>query len=376
MPLSRRSFLGLVGAGSAVGVSGGWVTARGLEAGLPTLAGSAGPIRLDSNENPMGVSPRSLDAIRAAFGEASRYPRQVGALVEDLARFHRVAPDRIMPACGSTEVLTTAVQAFTGPGRPLVTAEPSFETPATMAKAIGSPVRAVPVDRDLALDLGRMLDASLGAGLVFLCNPNNPTATVHGGSAIAEFVDQVRRRSPGTVILIDEAYHDYVRDPAYRTAIPLALSQPGVIVSRTFSKAGGLAGLRVGYALGDPDTLKPMDDRRLDLAISVPAIVAAQAVLTAPDDLVREGRRNGVVKDRFLKELGVMGLRTTRSETNFVMVEVKRDTRRFRAACREHEVMVGRPFPPFETWSRISIGTAEEMERATEVVRTVLSSNR
>jgi len=245
-----------------------------------------------------------------------------------------------------------------------------------MAKAIGSPVRAVPVDRDLALDLGRMLDASLGAGLVFLCNPNNPTATVHGGPAIAEFVEQVRQRSPGTVILIDEAYHDYVRDPAYRTAIPLALSQPGVIVSRTFSKAGGLAGLRVGYALGDPDTLKPMDDRRLDLAISVPAIVAAQAVLTAPDDLVREGRRNGVVKDRFLKELGVMGLRTTRSETNFVMVEVKRDTRRFRAACREHEVMVGRPFPPFETWSRISIGTAEEMERATEVVRTVLSSNR
>ena len=117
-------------------------------------------------------------------------------------------------------------------------------------------MRAVDLDANLRIDIDKLVEASKGAGLVFFCNPNNPTATVHGASAVADFVKRVRAASPDTVILIDEAYHDYVTDPSYKTAMDIAKSTPKVFVARTFSKAYGMAGLRVGYAVGDAEVIK------------------------------------------------------------------------------------------------------------------------
>src|SRR2546422_46930 len=156
---------------------------------------------------------------------------------------------------GSWELLRIAVRLYTSSSRPLVTAAPTFELPEKMAEQLGVGVRRVPVDKDGRLDLDAMAEAARWAGLVFLCNPNNPTSTVHSARAVVDFVARVGQESPDTAILVDEAYHDYVTDPGYATAVPLALEHPNVVVARTLSKAYGMAGMRVGYALRPKHTM-------------------------------------------------------------------------------------------------------------------------
>src|SRR5262249_46447660 len=149
-----------------------------------------------------------------------------------------------------------SVRAFCSPTRPFVTAMPSFELPQRFAERTGAPVRAVPVDSSLHLDVDRMAEAAVGARLGFFCNPNNPTATVHPSATVADFVKRVRPRSPDPYVLLDEAYHDYVTDPGYASGVPLALADDHVVVTRTFSKAHGMAGMRIGYALAQPAAIK------------------------------------------------------------------------------------------------------------------------
>ena len=158
--------------------------------------------------------------------------------------------------CGSSEILEAAVSAFTSRDAGLVTASPTFELPADRARERGAPVVEVRVDaRRAARSGGDARCARRGSGLVYLCNPNNPTSTVHAAADVQAFIDGVHARSPEATVLVDEAYHDYVDTPAYATAIPLATADPRVMVARTFSKIHGMAGLRVGYAVGQPSTL-------------------------------------------------------------------------------------------------------------------------
>src|SRR4030095_6087124 len=131
-------------------------------------------------------------------------------------------------------------------------------TPYTTAKTIGSPVKKVKLDDKLRIDIEKTIEAAKGSGLIFFCNPNNPTATVHGASAVADFVKRVRAASPDTIIIIDEAYHDYVTDPSYKTAADIAKSTPKVLVARTMSKVYGMAGMRVGYAFGDKEAVNTL----------------------------------------------------------------------------------------------------------------------
>ena len=196
------------------------LAARGHESlgGLPpgarssSVSGSVTALRLNSNENPLGPGENVLAAIGAAFGETNRYPYDMERHVQAaIARAQGVPDDHVLVGCGSGEILRIAVLGYTSPDRPLVTGLPTFEAPAGQARASGSAVIEVPVDRSLALDLQPMADQASDAGLVFLCNPNNPTGTVHGASAIDDFIAYVGRRSPRTRILIDEAYHEYGR---------------------------------------------------------------------------------------------------------------------------------------------------------------------
>ena len=166
---------------------------------------------------------------------------------------------------GSGEILTNAVRAFTSAARPLATGWPSFENPTDTARKIGTPVRQVKLNDKLQIDIEKTIEASKGAGLVFFCNPNNPTATVHGKATVADFVKRVRAASPDTIILIDEAYHDYVTDPSYTSAVDIALTTPNVFVTRTFSKVYGMAGLRIGYAIGHAPTIRRLE--RLPVAV-------------------------------------------------------------------------------------------------------------
>ncbi|HSL22744.1 MAG TPA: histidinol-phosphate transaminase [Vicinamibacterales bacterium] len=388
MPVSRRGFFRFAGPRPTAVLSGAFLAARGLEAHLaeaavqgararPLVPPGAREIRISSNENPLGPGRAVLDAIVGKFPEAGRYPFNSTPADRDLAALiaskHGTKPDTIVLGVGSQEILKNSVRAFTTPARGLVTASPSFENCPNTAKKVGHPITEIKVDSALRLDLDAMIAASAGAGLVFFCNPNNPTATVHGATAVADFVERVRRASPDTVILIDEAYHDYVTDPSYRSAVPLALETPNVVVSRTFSKAHGMAGLRVGYGIGRADTIKRLAAFRMPYNVSVPAIIAAITSLNDQKHIDDERSRNTEVRAFTGGALRDLGCKVSDSQTNFLFVDIGRPARDFRAACARLGVMVGRDFPPFEkSHARISIGTMDEMRKATDAFRTVL----
>jgi histidinol-phosphate aminotransferase len=378
MPVSRRHFVSALGLGGAGLLSPPLFGGRGHEAQLAAWLqappGPMGLIRLDSNENPNGPGAKAFDAIRAMFGEANRYPDDPErALVVAIAKEHGVAEENVILGCGSSEILRMCVEAYVNSAQHLVTAGPTFELVANFARTMGRGVVTVPVDAKLRLDLGAMGDKAGGAGLIFFCNPNNPTATVHGDAAVREFVARVRRDSPATHILIDEAYHEYVDDPTYKTAIPMALADPNIIVSRTFSKVFGMAGLRAGYAIVHRDTARLLRGWRLGSSVSVLALAAATASISDKDHIALEQKRNRDAKAFTRAFFEKAGYDVGPSETNFLMLDIRRDVRAVRDACRKDGIAVGRPFPPLTTHLRISIGTMDEMQKATEVLRKVLA---
>jgi histidinol-phosphate aminotransferase len=196
---------------------------------------------------------------------------------------------------------------------------------------------------------------------------------VHSAKTVAEFVTRVRRESPETAILIDEAYHDYVTEPGYATALPLALEHPNVFVTRTLSKAYGMAGLRVGYAVGQTRTIEAFNRWAITFNQNSLAVATAVAALGDPAHIEAERARNAEVRRVTTKKLQDLGLRVMASETNFLFVETGQPAKAFKEACAEHKVRVGREFPPLEKiHARISLGTMDEMQRACEVFATVL----
>jgi len=332
-------------------------------------------IRLDSNENPNGPGRAALEAVRTMFSETNRYPdSQEGDLAVAVAKYQKVNEKNVLMACGSGEILRSACYAFTGPNKPLVMGSPTFETPGGFAESMGAEVRRVPVDKELRLDLQQMLDKSSGAGLIFFCNPNNPTATVWGASQVKDFIAQVNKKSPNTMILMDEAYHEYVEDPNYSTSIPISMDNPNVFTVRTFSKVFGMAGLRAGYAIGRPETLAPMGKHKLSSGVNV--LAAACGIATLPDQahINAEIKVNRESKAYTVKAFEAMGFKPSASQANFIMVPIGRDSRAFKDACAKQGVLVGRPFPPLTTHARISIGTMDEMKKAVEVFKSVLGS--
>jgi histidinol-phosphate aminotransferase len=384
---TRRGLFDVLAGGRATPETAALFAARGHEAYVaelqqgrnprPPLPPGVNEVRISSNENPLGPGQKVLDAIVRKFPEAGRYPFNSTpadrSLVEELAGRHKVKPDHITLGAGSQEILKSAVRAFTSPSKALVTASPTFENPTGNAKRLGHPIREIKVDSAFKLDLDGMIAAAPGAGLLFFNNPNNPTATVHGAKAVTDFVHRVRRVSPETVILIDEAYHEYVTDPSYESAIPLALETPNVFVVRTFSKAYGMAGMRIGWAIGRPETIKQVARFKMPYNVSVFGVAAALASLGDPAHIVAERRRNTDVRNFTVKVLDELGCKGTDSQGNFLFVNIGRPARVFRDACAKEGVMVGRDFPPFETThARISIGTMDEMRKAADVFRAAL----
>jgi histidinol-phosphate aminotransferase len=373
MSFTRRAFV------KAVGIGGVSMLAarRDVWAGLvPGPARPPRPLLLHNNENPLGPGPAVLDAVRAALGQgapAGRYPwHDVAPLHKAIADRFGVGPENVVTGCGSTQVLRVAVQVLTSPVKPLVAGQLTYEECAGYADLVGTPVRAIPLDQGLKLDLGAMAEAAKGAGVVFLNNPNNPTATLLSGDAVDAFIDRVHAISPEAVVLIDEAYHDYVTDPAHRSQVARAVKDPRVVVARTFSKAHGMAGMRVGYAIGHPDTIKRLAWEGPN-ALNVAGIVAAGASINDLARLERERARNTEARKFTTDWFARAGFASTDSQTNFVFVDIQRPARAFRDACREQGVLVGRDFPPLEmSHVRISVGTLDEMKRASEVFGRVL----
>lgn len=380
MSLNRRNFMRTLGIGAAGGLTT-LVAGRGSEAyagywpATPTLAdvvAGGAPIRIDTNENPYGPAPEALEGILKAFSEAGRYPDNPDELTDRLAEIHGVKPENVVLGCGSGEILSMATTAFTSDTLPLVTGLPSYETPTRTAELLKRPIHAVPVDADLKLDLTAMAEKAQGAGLVFLCNPNNPTGTVHPSDKVTAFIERVVKSSPDTYILVDEAYHHYVQDPGYASSMPLVMQHPKVFMVRTFSKIYGMAGLRLGYAVGHTDTIATMRRFKLANNINVLAAAAALGSLGLTQHLDRQRQLNQEARELTTRAFESAGYTVTPSHTNFVMVDIRRDVREFATQCRQNGVLVGRPFPPLTTQARISMGTLDEMQRAVDVFRKVL----
>jgi histidinol-phosphate aminotransferase len=384
MAVSRRAFVRSLT--PRVGPSSAAIAARGREAwaaeyphGEEPQAAQESPlaVRLNSNENPLGPGQSALGAIERAFAYAGRYPMNARPSMVDfrtlVAKQNGLKIENVCLGAGSGEILECAVMAFASKSRGVVSAAPTFESPGRTAKRVQFPLTEIPVDDAGKLDLEKMSGASTGAGLVFVCNPNNPTGAVHGTDPIASMVSKIAKASPDTVILIDEAYHEYVTDSAYATAIPLVAKYPNVIVSRTLSKAHGMAGLRLGYAIGQKDAIDKL--ARWTMPYNGNALVVAAGVASIEDEaqIERERRRNTDVRKFTTDFFRNNGFKTSDSQANFIWVNLRRPAQEFAQACEKQGILVGRAFPPFEkTHSRISLGTMDEMQRAVGVFKNVL----
>jgi len=347
----------------------------------PNLPPGVEAIRISSNENPLGPGKAAIDAILGKFPEANRYPFNSTPLDADLeiliARLNTAKRENVVLGVGSQELLKNAARVFMSPTKHLVIPSPTYGDPAGFAQnALKYSVKSAPVaEKTLRTDLSALMPLVKGAGLVYLCNPNNPTATINSAQEIKDFVAEVTKASPTTAVLIDEAYCDYVSDPSFQTAIPVALATPGVVVARTFSKAYGMAGVRIGYAIGDAATIKKMSAWRMPYNVNTFGVAAAVASLKDPQHIKEESARNKAVRDFTIKALADLGYPSTNSQTNFIFTEIGKTmtAAQFRDACAAKGVMVGRDFPPMEKqWARISLGTMDEMQKATEVFRSVL----
>jgi histidinol-phosphate aminotransferase len=392
MSVSRRGFLQGLGSGRSRSTAGEFMAARGHEEhvaealqggvrGRATVPPGVEAIRISSNENPLGPGKTAIDAILGKFPEANRYPFNSSPLDADLeiliAKLNSAKRENVVLGVGSQEILRNAMRVWTSQTKALAEAWPTFENCSGVARQLGVPVKNAALDAEMKTDLAALLPLSKGAGLVYICNPNNPTATSVTGQSLTDFINEVRKSSPTTAILVDEAYSDYASEKAFGSVIQLALTTPNVIVAKTFSKAYGMAGVRIGYAIGHVEAIRKMARYRMPYNVNTFGVAAAIASLKDPQHIKEEAARNAAVRDFTVKALADMGFKSTNSQTNFLFTDIGKamTAAAFRDACAKRGVLVGRDFPPLEKqWARISLGTMEEMQKATDVFRQVLRS--
>ncbi len=361
--ISRRNFFKVAaGAGAAAAVSSsipsqlfGWTP--GLQ--RPELQRSGELIHLESNENAYGPFPSVL-AMGNPFLDANRYPFLADeVLAQKLAKSHRVSDSQILLGCGSTEIIKLAVSAFTGRDKKLVMAAPSFEAAQIHAEATATPVIHVPLKSDYSHDLDAMLVAAQGAGLVYICNPNNPTGSITPRKELEKFIQKL---PPKTMVLMDEAYQDFVPASSdYRSFIETPTGNERVIVARTFSKIYGMAGLRLGYAVASPAVVDLMQRHSQLDSINILAIRCGQVSLDDSEGHRIAVARNAADRDEFMHQVASRKLQAIPSSANFVMVDAKRPIKQVIAHFKQNKVRVGRPFPPYDTQVRVSLSTPDDM---------------
>ena len=365
--LSRRGFTKLLGAGAAFAALR---PALGLSESTPK-PGDLKPsdvVRLSSNENPYGPSPAALTAMTAAFALAWRYPDETQEdLVQALAKMNQVSKDHILPGAGSGEILKVAVAAFTGAAKKLVVGDPTFEACAGHGKASGAEIVKVKLNPTYGHDLAKMAEVP-GVGLHYICNPNNPTASITPKAEIRAFLAKVPRE---TIVLVDEAYHHFVESPDYESVIPLVKDYPNLVVARTFSKIYGMAGLRCGYCVAQPDKIELMRAQQSWDSISIMAIVAARASLDDAAQVSNGLRKNSEVRQYVCGELDKLKFNYIPSHANFMMIDMRREVKPLIAAFKDRKVQVGRLFPPLPNFMRVTIGTQPQMERFVAALKEV-----
>lgn len=366
--ISRRKFAQLLGAGAA-----GFVTRPVLSFTEPPAAKSTAAeiVRLSANENPYGPSPNALKAMTEAFPLSCRYPdAHMDELVGALASLNGVNRNQILLGDGSGEILKLCAEAFTGPKRgTMVAADPTFEAILNHAQASGGRVEKIPLTNNYAHDLPKMAAAAKD-GLIYVCNPNNPTASITPKDQLRDFIEKT---SPQTMILVDEAYFHYADSPDYDSVIPMIKDHPNLIVARTFSKIYGMAGLRCGYGVAQRETVEKMRRYQPWDSVNIMAITAAIANLNDSDQVENGRRLNSEAKVFVTGELNTMGYQSIPSQANFIMVGVKRPVVPLIQAMKQRNVQVGRLFPALPNHMRVTIGKKSEMETFLAALREVIA---
>jgi histidinol-phosphate aminotransferase len=327
-------------------------------------------IHLNANENPLGPCPAALEAIRNIAAQGNRYPfRLTDTYVRAMAEAVGVPATHLMPSAGSSDPLFRTVLAFTSPDRPVVVAAPGYEAPDWAARSVGAKVIAVPLRKDYSHDPQGMVKADPNAGVIYICNPNNPTGTVTLKGDV-EFV--VANKPKGCIVLIDEAYIHFAKTAS--TAIPLVAAGEDVIVLRTFSKIYGMAGLRAGAALGRPDLLEKL--KRYAGINFLPATGLAAAVASLADKSVVPERRQEAAEVRgdLMAWLRKKGHGFIPSEANMLMIDGKRPGKELAAAMLAAKVAIGRTWPALPTHVRVTIGTRDEMAKFKVAFERVMES--
>ncbi len=371
--ISRRKFAGIIGAGAAyAALKPSISSSAALRMLSETRSVTTGVVRLSSNENPYGPSPKALTAMAESFNLAWRYPDEhADLMVEEIAKLHNVSSQQILLGNGSGEILNVSAAAYSGAGKKVVTADPTYEAISFHARAARAEVAKIRLTSDYRHDLPKMLAAASDAGLIYICNPNNPTASVTPRKEIRAFLSRV---SPQTVVLVDEAYHHYVETDDYETLIPLVKQYPNLIVARTFSKIYGMAGLRCGYCVTQPDNVQRLRAYQSWDSLNIMALMAALASLKDAEHVEQGRRKNSEVKGYTHTELEKLGYHCIPSHTNFLMVDMRRDVKPVIAAFRRQGIEVGRFFLPLPNFMRVTIGTRPQMETFVAAFRAVASA--
>jgi histidinol-phosphate aminotransferase len=360
--VSRREFAASLGAAFAVGAARTPFLFRAVQRDRPPRG--AGMILLDSNENPYGPSPKAIAAITDSESIAMRYPdAALTAMKQDIARLHGVDAESVILGCGSSEILRVADTAFLGADKNVVVAEPTFEAVLWYAKIIRSEPIKVPLTTDGRHDLAHMAaQCTSRTGLVYVCNPNNPTGTIVSRDDMTRFFAAVPK---STIILVDEAYHHFVDDPRYASATEWLGKMPNLIVARTFSKVYGLAGMRLGYAVGAPETINAMQPHLVDASTNAAVLAAAHAGLQDSEYVSRCRERILATRTSVVSRIQARGFHVLDSQANFFMVDTRADVKPAIEEFRKRGVLVGRKFPSMPNHLRVTVGTDDEMRTFT-----------
>ncbi|MDX2145307.1 MAG: aminotransferase class I/II-fold pyridoxal phosphate-dependent enzyme [Rhodospirillaceae bacterium] len=362
MAVSRRTIFRTAAAGMALG---GLAPRAAVAQSTP--AAPPGPMRLSANENPYGPSDSAKAAMTVVMSDGWKYATgEMGELAKLIAAREGLAPDNVLVTEGSAEVLRVAALIYGSSGQEMVAARPTFEQGPDYAEKAGGVLSWVNLDKDLKHDLAAMeARVTNRTGLVYVCNPNNPTATMVAAKDLRGFIGAVSSRA---MVLVDEAYIDLVDDPKSEAMVDQVKAGKNVIIARTFSKIHGMAGLRLGFALARPDIVKRMNELRM----SVPNIMGLKAGIASYQDaefmaFSRKMIREGMTLT--MKTLDELGLKHTPSQANFVFFDTGKPVREFMGAMRQKNISVGRPFAPYDTWARVSMGKLDQMQVFAQALR-------
>ena len=325
-------------------------------------------VRLSANENPYGPSRVALKAVAANMHQTNRYTADPSAMMKLLAELNGVEPENVVVASGSGEILRVAALIASLRGGSIVSPNPTYLSLLEYAEAAGSEIIRVPVNEGLNADLDGMRRALRDdTKMVYLVNPNNPIPSVLDGNEMRDFVLEMSEKY---LVFVDEAYHEYVEDPSYKSMIELiAAGHRNIIVSRTASKIHGLAGMRVGFGYAHPDLAREMQWRKTG-GNTILGLAAAEASYQDEEFQNFSLRKNVESRAIVARMCDELGLRYIRSNTNFTFIRTGMKNTDLQAKMLEYGIMTGRDFPPYhDTWSRISMSKPEEMEYFVQVYK-------